>query len=558
MNTLGHSKYLLAVCHFADQAIAKARDTYGPKHTPLFVDAVHVETRAPAVWHHKGAEWIMSNLANQQIFFRTLVGLSTLTGQQRYRGAAVKALQYAFAHLRSPNGLLHWGGHCLYDAGSDSHVGEGYRHELKASYPFYDLLWQVDSQATRQFVEALWCAHILDWKNLDMNRHGSFTAEAVDPWDHQYDGGPVFFLGQGLTFVNAGSDLIYAAALLHKFTNDSRPLLWAKRLARRYVQTRDSSTGLGGYQYSQISKPVSRRDASTAVESASRISVDRAQLQFGAEFDDLAIEGKLLDHRRSLTRYPRFSLCQMALAEALGPAGDEFLHWAHEDLAAFGHHVYDPQDNQCQPMFSDGTRLDPQNVASASHYRSKDIVPYYSAKSFQPYPARGLFFYAYAKAFRLTRAPFMWEMVRHIARGNDLGNLGDTNGDRSRLHDSSPASDPLLLLGLVELIRTTHRKDLLDLGCRLGDNILDQRCIRGQFVSRPDQIFAKLDAVEPLALLHLESAIRGQAELVPPHPASRPWFHCDYDGLGRTTDLKVIYDQDLDEEYTYDQDLDKE
>ena len=41
------SKYLQAVREFADNVLKYGRDTYGPKHTPLFVDGVNIHTHEP-------------------------------------------------------------------------------------------------------------------------------------------------------------------------------------------------------------------------------------------------------------------------------------------------------------------------------------------------------------------------------------------------------------------------------------------------------------------------------------------------------------------------------
>ncbi|MHC4243079.1 MAG: hypothetical protein ACYSU4_11800, partial [Planctomycetota bacterium] len=44
------SKYLDAVRTFADNVLKYGRDTYGPKHTPLFVDGVNIHTHEPVKW----------------------------------------------------------------------------------------------------------------------------------------------------------------------------------------------------------------------------------------------------------------------------------------------------------------------------------------------------------------------------------------------------------------------------------------------------------------------------------------------------------------------------
>jgi hypothetical protein len=103
------SKYLDAVREFADNVLKYGRDTYGPKHTPLFVDGLNIHTREPVKWKNKGEIWYLSNLASQQNLFRVLNALTTLTGDSKYRQAAVAPIEYAFEHLRTPNGLFYWG-----------------------------------------------------------------------------------------------------------------------------------------------------------------------------------------------------------------------------------------------------------------------------------------------------------------------------------------------------------------------------------------------------------------------------------------------------------------
>ncbi len=61
------SKYLEAVREFADNVLKYGRDTYGPKHTPLFVDGLNIHNHEPVKWiAPNGDRWILSNLASQQ------------------------------------------------------------------------------------------------------------------------------------------------------------------------------------------------------------------------------------------------------------------------------------------------------------------------------------------------------------------------------------------------------------------------------------------------------------------------------------------------------------
>ncbi len=121
---------------FADNVLKYGRDTYS-KPTPFFVDGLNIHTHEPVKWiSPEGEKWVLSNLASQQNLFRTLDGLSTITGDPKYKQAAMEAIEYAFENLRSTNGLLYWGHATAYDAGADNICGyEDRAHALKLDNP---------------------------------------------------------------------------------------------------------------------------------------------------------------------------------------------------------------------------------------------------------------------------------------------------------------------------------------------------------------------------------------------------------------------------------------
>lgn len=126
-------KYLKAAQDFADTVIERGHDSYGEKHTPLFVDGLHAVTLEPVIWRKDGQSWVLSNFASQQPLIRLLDGLSTLTQDPRYRQAAKDATGYALRHLQSRNGLLYWGGHVAWDLETERPVGQyAGTHEMKS------------------------------------------------------------------------------------------------------------------------------------------------------------------------------------------------------------------------------------------------------------------------------------------------------------------------------------------------------------------------------------------------------------------------------------------
>jgi len=523
---LKNSSSLTAVRTFADNVLHYGRDVYGPEHTPLFADGIHIDTHEPAIWKlsnkHAEAwnmprEWILSNLASQQNLFRVLTLLSRLTGEPKYKQEAMAATRYAFDHLRHESGLLFWGGHAAWDLASDQPVGESRsgkiagKHELKSTFPYYELMWEVDREVTKRFIEAFWCNHILQWDILDMNRHGPYKPYFEKVWDKDYVGGPLPFVGKGLTFINTGSDLYYAGAILYQLTGDQHPLLWAKRLAKRYADVRHPQTGLGADNYS-------------VVES------HRIQKQFEPELGDRITEASITSLYGN--RYTRAAICQMKMYERLGKAGAEFKQWAIEDLTAYANHAYDPTGNHFWATINDGTKLSPSD-------RKRD--GYVTTRWLEKRPANGMHLWAYALAYKLTGDKLMWRMIRNIGLGIELGDLGTAPGESMKIKINTSNTDVYTIFALLELYEATRLDDYLAVAQQVGDNVLAKEFHKGFFITDKDHVLCKFDTITPLALLYLEVYSNNLSIQLPQYAAGKSYFHCSYDGVGRTYDHRIIY-----------------
>ncbi|MHC4691674.1 MAG: pectate lyase [Planctomycetota bacterium] len=521
------SKYLDAVRTYADNVIKQGKDVYGQKHTPMFVDGLNIHTHEPPRWKRSGKVWILSNLASHQNLFRTLVALTNITGDPKYRREAEQAIEFAFENLTSPNGLLYWGGHMAYDAQADALCMEQYQHELKCHYPYYELMWQVNPKATKKFLDSFWAAHILNWSNLEMNRHGSTKKTLDDPWQNEYEGGPVFFWGTGLSFINTGSDLFYAGAMHTKLSGQKQSLIWAKRLAYRYVETRNPRTGIGGYQFSQ---------SKTAYCNGPAIRGDRAKYQYGDDFKGhFVVEGTLFPCYGS-TPVVKPRICQFLLSEILGPDGKEFKQWALEELTAWGKAAYRKKDNSFIPMLTDRTSMEGYVCKKDGYFGPKGRV----LKAGRAGP---IDFWTYTLAYRLTDDKFMWEMARNIAMGNSYGDIGKTANDEPKLNTKINSSSPELLLAFLELYKKTNKIPYLKMAESIGNNIVANQFHKGFFVKSGQHLFCKFDTVAPLVLLHLDAALQGKSKTLPRVWPGRSFFHCPHDGVGRTYDNSVIYNR---------------
>jgi len=478
------NRYLDAVQEFGDNALKYGRDTYGPKHTPLFVDGLNIHTHEPVKWiAPNGDRWILSNLASQQNLFRTLDALTTITGDPKYKQAAVDAMKYSFENLRTPNGLLYWGGHSAYDAAADKPCGRDV-HELKEFYPYYELMWEVDPHATRQFIEAFWSGHVLDWSNLDFNRHCSLGTQALPKaWDYEYEGGPVFFTSKGgLSFCNTGSDLCYAGVLLNLFSRDEKPLLWSKRLACRYVEARNPRTNISPYVFSG--------DTGPDTFAFPHYSLSNSTIWPSARHCYMRTPETVSS---LVTSRP---LCELLLGDILGDRDEDFTRYGHEELSAIGKACYRRRDNVFVPISESGLSLE-------GHLCTRDDPFGPPGSKLLAIPAQPSDFWAYAAAYRLTNDAFMWEMARDTAQGNTYGDIGASAAQDPQLNYDSTVCDPHGLLGFLELYRKTRNRAFLKMAEQIGVIILSDRFRRGFFVGNAGLIFCKFDTIDSLALLHL-------------------------------------------------------
>ena len=521
------SKYLDAVREFADNVLKYGRDTYGPKHTPLFVDGLNVHTREPVKWKHKGEIWYLSNLASQQNLFRVLDGLTTLTGDAKYRQAAVDAIEYAFGHLRTPNGLLYWGGHSAYDALADHPriVDRWNGHEFKCHYPYYKLMWEVDPKATEEFIEAFWSSHIQDWSNLDMNRHGSTESQINEPWNHKYEGGPVFFKSKspwGRAFLPTGSSLMQAGTTLHKLSGEEQPLVWSRRLAKRYVDTRHPNTGIS-YEVYNMRWPELGDDLREHFR-------DPYTTYF--PFGSFAIGPKVYPPE-NIQPYQWMSL--LLMGEMLGVKGDKFIQWAVEELTAWGKASYRSEDNVFIPILTDGTSLEGYVWKEAYGPGTGGLVV-------KPQPVGFSLLWAYSTAYRITGDLFMWKMVRNIVLGTgfgDIGNVAET--EDLKLAATTSCSDPRALLSFLELYKKTKSHNILAVAHCIGENIITQHLYKGFFVSSREHLFTRFNSYEALALLHLHAAMSDESKNIPCVWPGTPSFGFPYRDKEDGVDHQVIY-----------------
>ena len=516
-------RYIQAVQAFADQVLRYGLDRYGAKQTPLIVDGLKIESLRPVEWsfYDSGREyrWIYSDQLSQHILFRTLEGLSLLTGQNQYVNTAAAALRYAFDSLQGRSGLYYWGGHTAWDVANDYWVGLRWQpgtkanpiHEMKFHLPYYDFMWRQDAKVTQRYLERFWAGHIGNWTNLDMDRHAEINGPPDRPlWVEPYPEPPVFFDGQGLTFRNIGTDLIYAGVFLHLRTGKQEPLTWAIHMANRFVQTRDPKTGLGGFQYS-CRQP------------------DRAMEQFGAQLPGhRVLEGTIVCP--APTRM--FAGMLLRLGAMLGDKGAVLTKWGIEELVALVRNAYDERTKSFPPMLTDGTNLSDLVFEKEGYYGR-------AGGRLSGDEADMSFARVYLQGWVASGDEQLWRAARGVAMTCGLGDIGATPKDAPRLNLQTMVDESSAIYLLLELNRLTGHKDCLLAAQRVADNILSRQVVRNLFVSDRRSLYAQLNPRQPLALLHLAAALRGRNDQIADDLDGRRAFLA---AKTRPTDLHYIHD----------------
>ena len=503
--------YVAAVRRFADTVLDRGRDRYGKDHTPLFVDGLHAETLEPALWLKDGQTWVLSNFASQQPLMRLLDGLTGVTGEPRYRQAAEEATRSVLERLQAPNGLIYWGGHAAWDLEGDRPVGQYGPdvHEVKSHRPYYRLMWRVDAERTARLMQAVWAAHIVDWPRLDYNRHGSLKSNLPAGWDHPFDPDievPFPAKGSILSFVNVTPTLMHSSVMTAVLGDDAGALEWSGRLVRRWQQGRDPKTGLCGGQLSYRKQ-------------------DRAQEALGHVHPEIN-EAKIVASYHQTCRYHHLPLAQMqdglALKQAGGARaalGEEMIRGAAEDLLIYARQCYDPASGRFIAKMTDGTPLQWQQAKTG----------YYVPESFAPCPPDGFLAWGYALAYRLTGDKAHWSVLRDLAKGMGLGDLGEPGGASRALDAKTRSDDWRLIYVLLELDRAEKDPRLRGLACRIADNMVRRQAATGLF-PRQGRSYARTGDEAPLALLHLAAALDGREDVMPAPAFDSRFFHCEYHG----------------------------
>ena len=502
---LQDQKRFESVREYADKVLTLAADHYHTPVSPLLADRLNLDgSQVESVCN--GMEGVVeSNLAPQMNFLRLLKGLTALSGDPKYEDSARSQMEYYYQNYQHPTGLMRWGGHVFVNLKTLEAIGPEEKHmvhELKNDFPYYDFMYEVNPEAAGRYIRAFWNAHVFNWKTLEISRHGEESTPMGLLWDNVFDPPAPIFEAKGLSFLNAGNDLMYSALSLYHHEGEEKALTWAKNMFQMYVKARHPKTGLGAYQFT---KPEKRDDTDDDTITLSWYG-DRCSRQFGYLLGSDALEAWMLVGDRGTTVYgwnPMMIMCQMKKLgqDKLGDA----LESLRTGLLAFAKYAYDPKTNEWKPINCGGYDLSDTVFEKNGYYGKK-------GNRFYRYFADGLFLLSYMNAALLTQDAGLFEMVDQLAAGNGLGDLGLRSG-KIAVNLDTRCDCPYCLFAVTALYRDMKKPEYLDLARAIADNILSRMQKNGLLVI-DKRGTANINALEPLAILVLDSVIKGKVGAV--------------------------------------------
>lgn len=525
--------------------------------TNLLPDAVNTLTGEPAKWTFPNrAKVPYSDLANQQNFLRTLVALSKVTNNSKYHNEAKATVGEFMENYQDRNGLMYWGGHRIINMETlevQSTEGENGPHELKNMLPYYELMMEVNEAATIRFMEQLWTAHFR-WQTADMNRHGSFST-AYDPnvfgqpmiddvikLDPETNLPIIPADSPGdLPFVNAATDLAYAAFTLSNHRGDSEPANWARYLMKQYELASNPETNMTVYQYK--STRVSKSEAECLDPSYTNSGCgDRVARQF-RDFGPIARESSV-QWKNTQAVYVDNVLMMLEVAEKFGE--DDFIARSRKYLEGYLDMAYIRVDgrNKIIPMFNDGTVTYGYVTPEPGYYGPSNMrIDYTDLPSTFLLPILRTVLMTKDEADQVK----LWTYFREIVHTFGLGDVGELGGKNPSLELESSIDDPFALMTMIELYDATGNRDYIDLARTIGNNLVRKKFHRGFFVENEIMLYSRLDQPDTLALLILDGVIRGiKTSDMPYYLADSGYIHgymLANDGVSETRDYshKYIY-----------------
>ena len=236
--------YLKIVQAYADILIDKGRDVYGKEHSPLFAVMLDRENCKLFEQEHRKNIWDLrfkdaddlrlrnrdriftgANPMHDENLYQVLYALTEITGNQRYKEEADKAIKWFFEHCQSPvTGLMAWGEHMGWDFytegivtwGKSMHHGgklkESVTHEFARPWILWERSFELAPEPCTKFAMGLWEHQVADHNTGNFSRHANYEKhETFEDSEFPRHGG--FYISAWAQAYKRTKDPVYIEAI---------------------------------------------------------------------------------------------------------------------------------------------------------------------------------------------------------------------------------------------------------------------------------------------------------------------------------------------------------
>ncbi len=505
------------VIGYVEDALRYARfNVPGAKYPHILVNGYNVDTKKPAEWKYKGNTYYPANITSQQNFLRVLVGLTNLTGDQKYKDIGAEQVRFWFDnYAEEGTGLLYAGEHTLVDVKTGEILSYN-EHELKQVFPYYEFMYEVHPEGVKRYLEGCWNSHIIDWSNLSMNRHGYYNKPMSALWDSEYTDTSIDFdNGHNLAFQNAGDDFINFAFFIAEKTGDKGPEIWGRRMLQKFIDTVNPTTGLSGAQYGEMT------------------GGDRLFLQYGPELGDIAKEYNYINKYKIKTIAGFAPQYLLPYVERTGD--QEVLDYIVNSVEGTAKYVYDAETNTLKtPMWSDGTNHQGYVVQRAGYQGVPGKKTRETNETTHTQVLHGA-----VQTYFAHESETIWQFARDLAKGFGVGEIGTKPGENVSLNMEITTTDPEIVFTLLYLYNKTGFNDYLTLAEKIGENMIV--AYNNLIEGKTNLSYTNINREDMVALLRIEATVRNMPDAVDNGIISNASVEFDYDGAARTTDHAMLW-----------------
>ena len=525
------------VKEYFDTVLRDAADTY--RGTPLLCNGIDKDGRH-VLWDFvNGDHSAMSDIGNQMELLRAMTAYSDITGDMTYKDRVTDIYRYTIENDMRSN-LVLWGPHASLDLKTgEKAAGNGY-HEIESKDMYLTPFFEIAPDKAEAMVKQVWMGHIIDWKSLWFNRHASYgkVVKESATWDNTEQfidnpEDPFIRDHEGQSFFVAASEYLHFATELYKRTGDEKALLWAKRLAYKYVNAKDSITGMLPLTFTTGYKAPGIKEMPPEIWELPQMPYsyqttnygDRAYNQFAQPLRD---EGRISDaeteHIIEAYFYESFPwvysynmLEVLELCEQLGlkdesDGGFDLLSEWMTAMAKYIKTAYSPSGNSVAPMFACGVKLSGYKTKRCGYYgsRGRVLVSHSVTSSNMLSVLEAALATDRFESLKEENETFC-SALRSMGRGLLIGDIGDPmHGIEPKLDYTSDVTDPVLLDIMLRLYEKTENYSYLKMARLIGNNICENSFSGGLFVDA-DTYSTVISLHAPLSLMKLDAEINGKS-----------------------------------------------